>query len=77
MYRSWLIRRMKQPTGMGDHFSFGGSGFHPDMVDNLKDVCSLDYMGAAEYEFGPPVKALNRMIEGEEETQIGCFHSIL
>ena len=75
MERSWLIQRMQKPTGRVNPFSFGGggSGFHPDVADQLKDVCDWDYMGAAEYEFGSPAKAFNRMIVGKKKLKAGAF----
>jgi len=75
MRRSWLIQRMQKPTGTTNPFSFGGggSGFAKETADQLKDVCNWDYMGAAEYEFGEPAKALNRMIEGKKKLKAGAF----
>jgi hypothetical protein len=75
MKRSWLIQRMQKPTGKVNPFSFGGggSGFHPDVSDQLKDVCSWDYMGAAEYEFGSTAKAFNRMILAKKKLKAGLF----
>ena len=75
MKRSWLIQRMQLPKGRVNPFSFGGggSGFHPDVADQLKDVCSWDYMGAAEYEFGSTAKAFNRMIAAKKKLKAGAF----
>lgn len=75
MERSWLIQRMQKPIGRVNRFAFGGggSGFHPDVAKQLAEVCSWDYMGAAEYEFGAPAKALNRMILGKKSLKAGAF----
>lgn len=75
MERSWLIQRMQKPVGRVNSFSFGGggSGFAKEVADQLKDVCSWDYMGAAEYEFGSAAKAFNRMIKGKKKLEAGAF----
>jgi len=75
MERSWLIQRMQKPTGRVNPFSFGGggSGFHPEVAKQLAEVCDWDYMGAAEYEFGAPAKALNRMILAKKKLTAGAM----
>ena len=55
--RSWLVQRLQQPAGMNNPFSFGGglvNGGIPDNIMRILDscVCSFDYMGSAEFEWG-------------------------
>jgi hypothetical protein len=66
---------MQLPKGRVNPFSFGGggSGFAKEVAEQLKDVCSWDYMGAAEYEFGSAAEALNRMILAKGKLKAGAF----
>ncbi len=59
---SWLIQRLLPPTGSWIPFAFGG-GYHnggctDDEAAVLAAIFGVDYMGAAEFEFGALPKAL-------------------
>lgn len=72
---SWLIQRLKAPEksaipGMVfNPFSFGGGlsngGLSPQAAVILSTVCSFDYMGAAEFEFGAVPKAFKFIAENK------------
>jgi len=72
MQRSYLIQRLHAPyntTGpladLVNAFSFGGGyvngGLTKDAMALLKNICSFDYMGAAEFEYGAVPAAFNIM----------------
>lgn len=58
-----LLQRL-QRAGTGSAaspfaFGGGGSGFSADAVEEIDKLWTYDYMGAAEYEFGAPCKAMH------------------
>ena len=69
MRRSWLIQRLKAPYDnvILNAFSFGGGlkngGLSDEAMKIVNAVCSVDYMGAAEFEFGAFQKALEKMFD--------------
>jgi hypothetical protein len=58
MKRSWLIQTLLEPNfnELFNIFSFGGGlingGFGKEAMNLIRNVCSFDYMGAAEFEWG-------------------------
>jgi len=64
MKRSYLIQRLTAPRGPNP-FSFGGGlrngGLSDDAMALLRDICSFDYMGSAEFEFGAVPEAFQRL----------------
>lgn len=66
MKSTYLIQRLEAPRQTSSHtellnaFSFGG-GLSKEAIQLLSTVCSFDYMGAAEFEFGALPKALQAM----------------
>ncbi len=67
MERTHLIQRLKKPRGSAIAFSFGGGlpagGFSKEAQELLKNVCTFDYMGSAEFEFGEVPRAFYRIAE--------------
>ncbi len=74
MERSRLIQRLKRPYDLKDDnplkkisnaFAFGGGlkngGLTPEGAEILAAVCTFDYMGAAEYEWGAVPEALAKI----------------
>ena len=78
MKRSWLIQRMKKPTGSFTNFAFGGggSGFSEENAKGLSQICSWDYMGASEYEFGAPANSMNRMASNKDEFVANLINTV-
>lgn len=77
MENSWLIQRLRQPTGGHNVFAFGGGFKNGGLTDEamaiVNEVCSIDYMGAAEFEFGAFQKSLAKMAEEKEQLILGSF----
>lgn len=69
MYKPWLLQRMKKPAGNPISLAFGcgGSGIKPELQKKLESICSWDYMGAAEYEFGELARSLERIIKNKKK----------
>jgi hypothetical protein len=71
MKGSWLIQRLKAPTGYINPFAFGGGkrngGLSDDAVDLVKDIFSFDYMGSAEFEFGALPESLQRIAKDSDK----------
>ena len=67
MEDTYLVQRLKQPTGHINPFSFGGGGggMTKEAREVLDKIWSWDYMGAAEFEFGAVPKAFGKM-DGKE-----------
>ena len=69
LQRSWLVQRLNPPHRSdrfgGNPFAFGGGykngGLTDEAMAAVSSVCSFDYMGAAEFEFGALPKALHAM----------------
>jgi len=75
--RSYLIQRLDKPTGSLNPFSFGGGhvngGLSDEGAEALKSICSFDYMGSAEFEFGALPKALNSIASSAEKTELEAY----
>lgn len=67
MNRTHLIQRLKNPMGRVSPFSFGGGlingGFSKEGMNLLGSVCSFDYMGSSEFEWGAVPEAFRFMGE--------------
>ncbi len=67
MKRTYLIQRLKNPMGQVNPFSFGGGltngGFSKEAMNLVGSVCSFDYMGSAEFEWGAVPEAFRFMGE--------------
>ena len=70
MKQSYLIQRLKKPTG-ANPFSFGGGlkngGINQKAFDQLNKIFSFDYMGAAEFEFGALPETLQKINDHSSE----------
>lgn len=65
----WVVQRLCKPTPTVNPFTFGGggSGIDPEVLAQITSTLfSFDYMGAAEYEFGAPRKALYELTENRK-----------
>jgi len=67
MVNSYLVQRLKKPLGDWNPFSFGGGGGHfsEEAQAILSQVCSFEYMGSAEFEWGEVPRALEQISKGE------------
>lgn len=77
--KTYLLQKLTAPPKndnsdlqkVANAFAFGGGqkngGFPEEGMKMLNQVCSFDYMGAAEYEWGAVPKAFARMYEVREE----------
>lgn len=81
MRRTWLIQHLDRPMGPSilgrdNPFAFGGGlrngGLSPAAMDLLRDLWSFDYMGAAEFEFGAVLEALQKIARAAEEGQLAA-----
>jgi hypothetical protein len=69
--RTRLIQRLELPSKLsGGGLSFGGGfkhgGLSDDAWDLLKDICTFDYMGAAEFEMGALPQALYAISKADD-----------
>ena len=75
MKRTWLVQRLEAPrpkTGNPldkAHRVFGGAmlGLTEQAWDVLDQVCTVDYMGSAEYEWGNLPTSLHALAEDSEK----------
>jgi hypothetical protein len=86
MRTSYLIQRLHKPVNnavMGNlvnAFSFGGGlvngGLSKDAMKILRDICSFDYMGSSEFEWGAVPAALQFIAEqaGNKNIVVGELH---
>lgn len=69
--RTHLIQRLRNPTGQVNPFSFGGGlvngGFSKQGMSLVGTVCSFDYMGSSEFEWGAVPEAFRFMGEQASE----------
>ncbi len=76
-----LIQRLKGPRpyaneeGIKPHHVFGGGllGLSKDAWSVLDPICTIDYMGAAEYEFGTLPQCLNTLAQYAQEQKLRSF----
>jgi len=78
MDHSYLVQRLLAPMEPGHlRISFGGGsptgGLSQENFDAMNTVCSFDYMGAAEFEFGALRDALNKMIASSDDLVKGSL----
>ena len=72
MESSRLVHRLRMPHG-GRHnpYSFGAGlplgGFSEEAMGDIEQVFEFDYMGAAQYEFGAPQRAMASMWESRDD----------
>ena len=63
----WLVQRITIPTNKNNPFAFGGGYKHGGMSDEAWEIismmCSFDYMGSAEFEFGELPKGINKIFK--------------
>jgi hypothetical protein len=69
MKNTFLIQRLLCPRNQGvvfNRMAFGGGGeqFSEGERPKLAQICTFDYMGAAEFEYGAVPEALDKMREG-------------
>ena len=76
MERTWLVQRLKKPTGHNP-FVFGGGdkngGLKEEAMDMLSKVFSFDYMGCAEYEFGAVSEGLTKIFDNKDKLVYSSF----
>ena len=64
--KSYLIQRLRKPHESCEVFSFGGGlvngGLSPDAMKLIRPLCSFDYMGASEFEWGAVPNALKKLV---------------
>jgi hypothetical protein len=79
---SWLIQRLNAPYSSKREkkidLAFGGLGtITPQLQDITGSFFSLDYMGAAEYEFGEFSKQLKKIVELYCDEKIQFFEFVI
>lgn len=82
MKNTYLTQRLRHPRPRGLHKAhrvFGGGllGLTEKAWDVLDEVCTLDYMGAAEYEFGTLPKMLSAILEEGHKGNLATFSFVL
>ena len=83
-FRPWLVQRLNHPRPSWKNqeidikdnpFSFGGGlkngGLSSDIMNSLRSICSFDYMGASEYEWGALPTTLNNIYQNRKEFVTG------
>lgn len=79
MRRSWLIQRLRKPSDstIVNAFAFGGGikngGLTDEAMKLVQQVCSVDYMGAAEFEFGIFQETLEKIVIDIKQFIAGSF----
>ena len=61
--RSWIIQRLKRPSGFINPYGNTIKFDDQDAIDRVAKVFSTDYMGAFEYEHGTLPESMSRMYE--------------
>jgi hypothetical protein len=89
LHDTYLVQRMRRPRsynvtdGVKPHHVFGGSalGLSKEAWEILDSFCTLDYMGAAEYEAwggpGPVPQAFNRLAEWASGGKLETFAFVI
>ena len=76
MERTWLVQRLKKPTG-NNPFAFGGGlkygGLTKEAMDIVSKVFSFDYMGCAEYEFGAVQEGMAKIFDNKDKLVSNSF----
>lgn len=86
MRETYLTQRLRTPRPRGQHgpmakahrvFGGGMLGLAGKAWDVLDEVCTLDYMGAAEYEFGVLPRTLSAILEEGHKGNLATFAFVL